>query len=270
VAIVVMILGALITPIGLTPFTYVLKISAGNSMDYINEHMPIIPANSLPFLAYTIIIVAMLGFTKSKLKLCDALLILGLYIMTLSGTRNQFLLIGLTGVILVKMIDEFIKYNIKKENPKVTKVLFVLICIAGVLTSLYLFFDKRNDEYVSEKYYPVKAAKFIKENLDYKNIRMYNRYDYGSYLLMQGIPVLLDSRCDLYTPEFNRNVYVLDDFMDVQYGEKSIFELLEQYDLGYALVPIDGFENTYMKENENCAKIYQDENFILYKYVKEQ
>ena len=41
--------------------------------------------------------------------------------------------------------------------------------------------------------------------LDVQNIKIYNEYNYGSYLLFRGIPVFIDSRCDLYTPEFNEN-----------------------------------------------------------------
>ena len=34
-------------------------------------------------------------------------------------------------------------------------------------------------------------------------MRLYNEYNYGAYLLYRGIPVFIDSRCDLYSPEFN-------------------------------------------------------------------
>ena len=41
------------------------------------------------------------------------------------------------------------------------------------------------------------------QNLDVKNIKLFNEYNYGSYLLYKGIPVFIDSRADLYAPEFN-------------------------------------------------------------------
>lgn len=34
-------------------------------------------------------------------------------------------------------------------------------------------------------------------------MKIYNEYNYGSYLLFRGIPVFVDSRADLYTPQFN-------------------------------------------------------------------
>ena len=35
------------------------------------------------------------------------------------------------------------------------------------------------------------------------SMRLFNEYNYGSYLLYEGIPVFIDSRADLYAPEFN-------------------------------------------------------------------
>lgn len=268
IAFLVLIAGALITPIKLTPLLYFLKISLGNSMSYINEHMPIVPANSLEFLTYTIVIVALLGFTNSKLKLYDAFLILGLYLMALSGRRSMYLLIGLTAGIVVKMIDDFINDNIKNKNEKATKFLFIVTCIISVLVSIYMFWNKRKDTYVINEKYPISATKFIKENLDYKNIRMYNQYEFGSYLLMEGVPVLIDSRCDLYTPEFNKNVTVFDDYMEVQFGQKTIFSLMDKYKLDYAIVPVNSFEDIYMKEDSRFTKLYKDKYFIVYKYEK--
>ena len=211
VAFVVLVIGALITPLKLTPIVYVLKTTTGNSMQYINEHLPVIIANDLSFFSYTAILVAMIGFTKSKLKLSDAFLILGLYLMALSSRRSVLLLIGLTAGIVVEMIDKFIKENLQGENPKARKVLGVTIGVCALLISIYAFICKIDMPYVADNIYPVQAAEYIKENLDYKNIRFYNQYDYGSYLLMEKIPVFLDSRCDLYTPEFNKGVKVFDD-----------------------------------------------------------
>lgn len=268
VAFLVLVIGALITPLKLTPIVYVMKTSAGNSMQYINEHLPVILAGNLELFSYTAILIAIIGFTKSKLKLSDAFLILGLYLMALSSRRNVLLLIGLTAGIVVQMIDTFIKENIKEENAKAKNVLCVILCIASVLVSIYMFIDKMDVSYVAEDLYPVKAAEYIKENLDYENIRLYNQYDYGSYLLMERIPVFLDSRCDLYTPEFNKDVKVFDDYMRVQYGQKSISSLMDKYNLEYAIVLKDSFEYIYMNEDEKYTELYKDKYFAIYQYEK--
>ena len=113
------IIGAMITPIGITPFTYYLKTSVGNTLTYINEHLPIIPATSIEFLAFSILLIALIGFTNAKIKLSDAFLILGLYLMTLSARRNCYLMIPLCCVPVVSMINDFVNSNIGIEKNKI-------------------------------------------------------------------------------------------------------------------------------------------------------
>lgn len=66
---------------------------------------------------------------------------------------------------------------------------------------------EKHDSYVDDKSYPVSASNYIINDLIPKvgveKLRLYNEYNYGSYLLFRGIPVFIDSRADLYAPEFN-------------------------------------------------------------------
>ena len=80
------------------------------------------------------------------------------------------------------------------------KILTILIV---VLLSIMMFRGKEKDHFVNENSYPIEACNYILENLDVQNIKLFNEYNYGSYLLYRGIPVFIDSRADLYAPEFN-------------------------------------------------------------------
>jgi hypothetical protein len=266
------IIGALITPIGNIPFTYYLKTSAGNSMTYISEHFPIVIASNLEFFTFTAILVALIGFTNSKLKLSDAFLILGLYLMTLSSQRNCYMMIPICAVPITRMINDFIKSNSSKqfnENSKPNNKIFVIFCILVLGYSIYNYAIDLNVPYVSEKIYPVKAAEFIKQNLDVQNIRLFNEYETGSYLLMQEIPVFIDSRCDLYTPQFNSGVTIFDDYMNVLYGEITIFELFDEYKITHSVVSNTSLMYTYMKDDERCKILYEDDYFSVFEYVSE-
>src|SRR5699024_8643402 len=95
-----------------------------------------------------------------------------------------------------KGTENFMKIISSGFGRIITLLLVVLVCIVT-------YKPKANDEFISSNVYPVEASKYIKENLDIENIRLYNEYNYGSYLLYEGIPVFIDSRADLYTPEFN-------------------------------------------------------------------
>lgn len=274
IAIIALIIGALITPIKSTPFLYVLRTSLDSSMTIISEHLPVIMAGNLEMFSFSVIIIAMLGFTKSKLKLSDAFLLLGLYLMALYGVRNVFVLIGLTSGIVVKMIDDFINDNINgfkldfNNIKRKTRILFTLVCIVTLSFSSYFFIKGKDDLYISKEDYPIDAVEYIKENLDYKNIRFYNDYDYGSYLLMQNIPVFIDSRCDLYTLGFNKGIKVFDDYATIMMGRKTISKIMDKYNLEYAIIQNESFENTYMEEDDRYVRLYKDKYFSVYQYVK--
>ena len=267
VAVLIMIFGALCTPLKLTPFTYLLKTNFGNSLNYIKEHLPIVFADSSEIIIYSIFLIALLGFTKSKLKTSDAFLILGLYFMTLHSVRYLFLLIGLTSGIVVKMIDDFIKEN-TEENLKFQNKIYIVFGIITILGSSFQIFMQINDKNIDNKIYPVDAVEFIKNNLDYQNIRLYHNYEQGSYLLLQGIPVFIDSRCDLYTEPFNKGMEVFDDAIAVTYSRKTISEIMKKYDLEYALVPNGKVEDIYMSEDEKYKEIYKDDYYAIYQYEK--
>ena len=63
--------------------------------------------------------------------------------------------------------------------------------------------DKLNDDYVETKVYPVDATEYILNNLEVNDMRIYNSFNFGSYLEFKGIPVFIDSRSGIYTEEFN-------------------------------------------------------------------
>ena len=76
----------LITPIGDTPYTYLIKTMMGNSQKYIQEHQMATLKDSI----FTIIIVIETLFLAiiSKIKLRDLFLILGLSFMSIISLRH--------------------------------------------------------------------------------------------------------------------------------------------------------------------------------------
>ena len=60
----VAILGALCTPLKDIPFTYYLRTSLGSTLNIINEHLPIIPANSLSFFVFSAAIILLFQYIQ--------------------------------------------------------------------------------------------------------------------------------------------------------------------------------------------------------------
>ena len=136
---------------------------------------------------------------------------------------------------------------------------------------------------LSEKYYyandyPVYAVEWIKENLDYKNIKLFNEYNYGSYLLYSGIPVIIDSRADLYSPEFNGKNDIFMDVQNVATGEADYKEIFEAYGVTHVITYSDSRLSKKLQSSAKYEKIYPlteeekllDDRFVIYQKIIEE
>ena len=75
-------LAGLLTPIGDTPYTYLYKTMQGNTTNNISEHLPLTLIENTEAICMLIIFLAILIFTKTKIKLSDLFMIGGLcYLM---------------------------------------------------------------------------------------------------------------------------------------------------------------------------------------------
>ena len=74
---IVCALMGLITPIGDTPYTYLYKTMEGNTTKNISEHLPLTLANNTDIICMLIIFLAILIFTKTKIKLSKGMFITG-------------------------------------------------------------------------------------------------------------------------------------------------------------------------------------------------
>ena len=126
---------------------------------------------------------------------------------------------------------------------------------------------KYNDEFVDETEYPVQACDYILKNIDLKNAKFYNEYSYGSYMIYRGIPVFIDSRADLYTPEFNGlkndifTDYVESEDIVVFYGD-----IFKKYDITHVILSSKSKINIIIsgEKNQKYHEMYKDNNFVIY------
>ena len=260
----------LLTPIKDTPYTYLIKTMQGNSQKYINEHRALPLKNNL----FTIIIVIETLFwgLYSRIKARDLFLLLGLCLMGLMSIRHLGLLAVLGSICLAKTVALFLNdcsINLdEKLGNFFRKKIVIVVCFIIVGFLSYKFFkDNLEAPYVVEEMYPVEMTKYIKKNMDYKNMRMFNEYDFGSYLLLNDIPVFIDSRADLYTKQFNKLDYdIFDDYMNWLKDYENKFKF---YNLNYALV-VNGSKLDYtLNKNDNYKIIESDDHFVLYERLSD-
>jgi len=269
----------LLTPLGDTPYTYLIKTMQGISTKNISEHLPLVLADNMKILVLFGVYIATIAFTKVKIKLADLFMIVGLSVLTLM-TRRQASMLFLVGcVILSKLILEIFSKE-KKDTLKTLEdyssgiIGMITITLIILIISIFQYKPKLNSEYIDENKYPVQAAAWIKENLDIEKIKLYNEYNFGSYLLYQDIPVFIDSRCDLYMPEFNEGMYAFRDFLNLNsVSLNNMEEKIEEYGFTHFIVSKNVRFKTYLQNNKDkYVKIYptegiEDNNFTIFERV---
>ena len=263
-----------LTPLGTTPYTYLVKTMEGNTVNNINEHLPLTLINNIPIMCTIIIVLSLLIFTKVKIRLSDLFMIGGLTFLMFSSRRQSTMFVLIGSIILNRMFTEAIKIYSKENMEWMFKN---IVCILGIAVSVVAIFQgakfidkKKDNSYVNEASYPVDAANWILENLDVNNIKLFNEYNYGSYLLYRGIPVFIDSRADLYAPEFNGKKDIFMDFINTSNLGKFYGKTFEEYGITHVIL----YKNAKIRmiidetEPEKYNKIYSDKYFVIYEVVK--
>ena len=265
----------LLTPLGTTPYTYLIKTMQGTTTHNINEHLPLTLVNNMEFMCALVLFIAILTFTDTKIRLSDLFMLGGLVFLTFY-TRRQFSMFTLICVIILNrlinsLFDKYDPEGCKKAINKLTTITGMVVVICIVLSiSIVQYKPKMKDSFIDEDSYPVDAATYILENLDINNIKLYNEYNFGSYLLFRGIPVFIDSRADLYAPEFNPGVEIFNDYMDLSgLNIDDVEERLDKYGITHMLMFKTSKLKRYVEQNkEEYILLYEDSNFCLFQRNK--
>ncbi len=263
----------LITPIGDTPYTYLLHTMQGNTTGNIAEHLPLVLAQNNEAIIITVIYLVVLSFTKTKVKLSDLFLYLGLTVLMFK-TRRQLSMVLFIGVFpLINMINTLIKKYDTNEEIESVKEKMVTITgqvvsygLIAIITACLLITNK-NDKIVSDTSYPIKACDYIIDNIDYKNnnVKIFNDYNYGSYLMYRGIPVFIDSRADVYDPKFNGlEDDIFQDYIRIQGLNVYYEDKFEHYGITHVMTQTNSKLSLYLNHDDNYKELYKDKSFTIY------
>lgn len=274
--IVIMIICAftgLLTPLGTTPYTYLVKTMQGNTTENINEHAPMVLAGETEMMCVFIIFFAILIFTKTKIRLSDLFMIGGLCYLMIASRRQITMFVIMGSVVLNRLLVNLLesyetKENVEKMLKKCTGYVgVVVITVITLWNSVYFIKQKEGNEYIDKSSYPVDACDYIIENIDLGKAKFFNEYNYGSYMLFRGIPVFIDSRADLYAPEFSgKEDDIFMDFIDTS----SIGEFYENTFKKYNITHVILYENSKMSmiidqsKDQNYKELYRDDYFVIY------
>ena len=265
------VLTGLLTPIGDTPYTYLIHTMQGNTTQNISEHLPIVLYNSKYVLGYMIISICLITFTKIKVKASDLFLLGGLMFLTIMTRRQMSLLFFVGTFVINKILAEIIEVQDKDGTREILKyfthIIGKIIIYAIFVAFMVVSLKKANKvDIVSNKDYPVEATEYIKENLDVNNIKLFNEYNFGSYLLFEDVPVFIDSRADVYDPQFNKwDDDIFRDFINIVDLNTDYEKKFEHYGITHLLIYKKSLLSKMLsKDSENYKELYSDDNFIVF------
>ena len=250
----------------------------GNTTENISEHLPLVLINNKEVLISMAMFLAILIFTDTKIKLRDLFMLAGLVLLSFMSRRQTSMLILIGNFIFVKLIVQMINKYDNKTYENIEKFMTgifgqIITVLLVVSISLIILKPKVNNKFVDESTYPVKACNYILENLDINNIKLYNEYNFGSYLIYRGIPVFIDSRADLYAPEFNgtknedgkydgRDIF--SDFLNISNIGTFYEGKFREYEITHLLMGKNTKLNLLISRDDNYKLLYSDKNFVIY------
>lgn len=268
---IICIFTGLITPIGDTPYTYLIHTMQGNTTENISEHLPMVLTQDMSAIVIISVYLIMLAFTKTKVRLSDLFLNIGLIVLALMSRRQLSMLCFIGVIALNNIISDFIKlYSTEKQIEQVKKAMVtwkgkIIAYILVILVTGVMLFDSRDNKIVNDALYPVKACDYILENLDVNNIKIFNDYNYGSYLMYRGIPVFIDSRADVYDPKFNGlKDDIFQDYIKTSGLNKYYEDTFEHYGITHVISYANSKLALYLSHDYDYKELYKDKNFVIY------
>lgn len=273
------VLTGFLNPAGTGAYTYLVKTLQGNTTQSINEHLPLTLVENTEFAIAIVIYLLVLTFTDSKIRLPDLFMLGGITFLAFNSRRQVSMFALFCGPILAGLIGGLVLKYDKETFRKIEKWVtgwfgtVVVICLC-IIWCTNLIKPTLRENFVDESDYPVAAADWILENLDVENIRPYNEYNYGAYLLFRGIPVFIDSRCDLYSPEFNgeydkeNKEYVgrdiFSDALDIAGLVVDYKNRFESYGVTHAILYDNSKLAKRLEEDGNYKELYRDDDFVVF------
>lgn len=270
-----MLIGVLLgfcAPKGMSPYTDMFKAMEGISAQFIEELLPIDIIKGWILVCFIITSIAIISFSKTKVRITDCFFILGFALMAFATYRCIYFFYLISTICSIRIINDCLNtYEIDFGiiNNKYKMLLFTIFCILVIISSIFKISESINLDYLDSSKYPVDASEYILNSVDVSNMRIYNHFNFGSYLELKGIPAFIDSRSGVYTDEFNPGTNILVDWLNLTNGACHYDSIFSKYQITHVLLYKDELINLYICKDDNYKILYEDDVFVFYERVTE-
>lgn len=265
---VIILLSCFISPYGFLPYTFMFDVKHYYYSVYteIGEMSRVILIDNKRALICFIYLIILL-LSKKKISMSNLCYLLGLGLVGLMARRNVSLLLVYYFVIITWTLFEDFKFKFKFKKIRINKTIFdvsiTTLLVIGFMIEAGHANIFSNYKETLETSLPNETADYIIDNLDYKNAKIYNELNYGSYFAYRGIPVFVDSRLEVYLKKFNGK----EDIM-IQYLHMEPENLMNKYQFDYISTEGSTKMYKYMIDNDYELLYSESDAYYLFKNNK--
>lgn len=240
-----------INPHGFNLWIFTFKLSTDPAYKNIYEWQA---PESLAYksMIFLVIMLAILLLSVKKNKADLSMIIVGLlsFFGAMTSLRHFYYFIMVWMLILAQLVG---KLEFFRRIITIFGVALSLIFIVNFMQNGWLGNDTR---VLAEKAgCPVKAVDWLEEN---KADKVFNRYNWGGYLIHRGVPVFIDGRADMYHMAGLENDPFID-YINLTNFDQPPEEILQKYDAKYFLFSSHDWQVHYLKKY-GWTEVYSDEN----------
>ena len=252
-------------------YTSVFRINSGNPVKYIGEFKPLTWSNAKFVYIGIILLAILLAFFKTKCRLDLLFLFGGLFVMALTAFRHVALLVFVGSFAFFYVVFSALSlvhlYKIREtiKNAIVPLLAVLLLSVWGISKNHFYCFT-----YLSPLWSSEDAIDYIEENYDKQNLRLFNDYSFGAYMIFRDVPVFIDSRVNEYTKQFDPDLErdVFDDYTAIHKMQNNWHEVIEYYDFDGYYIPTDGPLYQYMLTNPDVELVWENPYVAIFMTIR--
>ena len=267
-AILLMLVAGFVNPYGFRAMTYLFRSYGYAEFTQISEMKP---ANINLLLGMNIFgslfaVGAVYLFQRQRItRLRYALLTFGTAILALSSVRN-FVLFIICGIFpLAYFLRDIRLPEDRVQSAKSALRLRIVLMLGFAVCFLYL----AQAQFLSLK----KAAlpppvaspvNYLLLHHEPKDVVLYTGYNDGAYAEYMGFSPYIDARAEVFVPKNNGTENFTREYLELQMGGIYYKDVLDKYQFTHLLVEKDDLLNTYLPQDADYQRVYQDETYSIF------
>ena len=245
------ILSALLTPFGVAGLLFPLKLSAMHGLAHIGEWQPSDFSTLSPFAIALLASLFLLGRGQVKVPPLRLLIVVGLTGLALLHGRHQMLLGICAPILLAPALAA--SWPAKTETGKPWMIALAAVGFVAVIFARLAVPIARSDDPVSPVSALAHVPRFVRET------PVLNAYEFGGYLIWNGVPTFIDSRADLYGDIFLQNYAAI-----TAPDQDALAAALIYYHVRWTIFPAASPVTKLLDAQPGWHRFYQDKVAVIH------